>query len=123
MYCTIAAAAVFFAAPVALPLVVGDGFSGAVTITRWLAPLMIVRGFTHFSLNALMGLGHVRARLWCIIISATVAMVLYVSLVPSMSWKGAVVGSYCSDAVLAATSWAMLWRVRGVRRPVSTVVP
>ena len=63
-------------------------------MTRWLAPLMIVRGFTHFPLNALMGLGHTLARLWCIVASATVAMVLYITLVPSMSWKGAVIGSY-----------------------------
>lgn len=112
VYCTIAAAALIVAAPVVLPFIVGDGFSGAITITRWLAPLMIVRGFTHFPLNALMGLGHSRARLWCIVLSATVAMVLYLLLVPGMSWKGAVIGSYCSDAVLAVGAWVALWRVR-----------
>ncbi|MEQ1873214.1 MAG: lipopolysaccharide biosynthesis protein [Ilumatobacteraceae bacterium] len=112
VYCTLAAAALIVAAPVILPLIVGDGFSGAITITRWLAPLMIVRGFTHFPLNALMGLGHSRPRLWCIVLSATVAMVLYLLLVPSMSWKGAVIGSYCSDAVLAISGWIALWRVR-----------
>lgn len=116
VYCTIAAAVLIIAAPVALPLVVGDGFSGAVSMTRWLAPLMIVRGLTHFPMSALMGLGHARARLWCISISAVVAMVLYVTLIPGMSWKGAVIGSYCSDALLAVASWATLWRLRGARR-------
>lgn len=114
IYCTIASVVLIVVAPWALPLVVGDGFSGAVSMTRWLAPLMIVRGLTHFPMSALMGLGHARARLWCITISAVVAMVLYVSLIPSMSWKGAVIGSYCSDAVLAVASWATLWRLRGV---------
>jgi O-antigen/teichoic acid export membrane protein len=112
IYCTIAAAALIVAAPVALPLIVGDGFSGAVSMTRWLAPLMIVRGLTHFPMSALMGLGRSRARLACILLSATVALVLYIALVPSMSWKGAVIGSYCSDAVLAVASWAVLWRLR-----------
>jgi len=116
-YTTVAALGLLVAAPVALPLVVGDGFSGAITITRWLAPLMIVRGFTHFPLNALLGLGHTLARLWCIIASAVVAMVLYVTLVPSMSWRGAVIGSYAGDAVLAVAAWLMLWRLGDTQRP------
>ncbi|CAN5567463.1 hypothetical protein BH10ACT2_BH10ACT2_05180 [soil metagenome] len=117
VYCIIAAAILILAAPVVLPIVVGDGFSGAVSMTRWLAPLMVVRGLTHFPMSALMGLGRVRARLWCIVASATVAMVLYVALVPSMSWKGAVIGSYCSDAVLVVTSWGVMWRMH--KRPKS----
>ncbi len=115
-YTTIAALGLIVAAPFALPLVVGDGFHGAITMTRWLAPLMIVRGFTHFPLNALMGLGHTLARLWCIVASAVVAMVLYISLVPSMSWKGAVIGSYAGDAVLAVSAWFMLWRLGDTQR-------
>ncbi len=123
VYCTIAAAILIVAAPVALLLVVGDGFSGAVGMTRWLAPLMIVRGLTHFPMSALMGLGHARARLWCIATSATVAMMLYVMLIPDMSWKGAVIGSYCSDAVLAVVSWVTLWRLHDVPgKPLSAAV-
>lgn len=117
VYCTIAAAMLIVLAPVALPLIVGDGFNGAVTITRWLAPLMIVRGLTHFPMSALMGLGRVRARLWCIVVSATVAMALYIVLIPTMSWKGAVVGSYCSDVVLAVAAWTALWRADAARAP------
>ena len=117
VYTTVAAVGLILAAPIALPLVVGDGFSGAITMTRWLAPLMIVRGFTHFPLNALMGLGHTLARLWCIVASAVVAMVLYITLVPSMSWKGAVIGSYLGDFVLAVAAWFMLWRLGDTPRP------
>lgn len=119
-YTTVAALGLIVAAPVVLPLVVGDGFSGAITMTRWLAPLMIVRGFTHFPLNALMGLGHALARLWCIVASAVVAMVLYITLVPSMSWKGAVIGSYFGDAVLAVAGWLMLWRLGDTPRSVAS---
>lgn len=111
VYTTIAAVVLILVAPAALPFVVGDSFSGAITITRWLAPLIIVRGFTHFPLNVLMGLGHSLARLWCIVISAVVAMALYVILVPSMSWKGAVIGSYAGDAVMAIVGWIMLWKL------------
>ncbi len=110
-YTTVTALGLIVAAPVVLPLVVGDGFSGAITMTRWLAPLIIVRGLTHFPLNALIGLGHTLARLWCIVASAVVAMTLYITLVPSMSWKGAVIGSYFGDAVLAVAAWVVLWRV------------
>ena len=122
-YCTVAAAAIIAAAPIALPLVVGHGFSGAVSITRWLAPLMVVRGFSHFPLNALMGLGRARSRLLCIIVSATVAMTLYIILIPGLSWKGAVIGSYCSDAVLAVVAWSVLWRVRNKPRLVPITLP
>ena len=122
VYCVIAAGLLIVLAPVALPLIVGDGFAGAVSITRWLAPLMIVRGFTHFPLNALMGLGHARARLLCIVISASVAMALYITLIPHLSWKGAVIGSYCSDAVLAIVAWIMLWRLRNAKPESSAAV-
>lgn len=112
IYCAVAALALIIVAPIALPLVAGDKYDGAVSITRWLAPLMIVRGFTHFPLNAIMGLGHPKVRLVCIAISATVAMTIYITLIPTMSWKGAVIGSYVSDTVLAILAWVMLWRVR-----------
>lgn len=121
VYTTIAALVLIVIAPTALPFVVGDRFSGAITMTRWLAPLMIVRGFTHFPLNVLMGLGHAVARLWCIVISAVVAMVLYITLVPTMSWKGAVIGSYVGDAVMAIVGWLMLWKL-GDRPRVSRVL-
>ncbi len=123
VYCTVTAGLLILVAPFALPLVVGDGFDGAVSITRWLAPLMIVRGFTHFPLNAIMGLGHPRVRLVCIAVSATVAMGIYVVLIPSMSWKGAVIGSYVSDTVLAVLAWVMLWRVRNDWRQVGASEP
>lgn len=123
VYCTVTAGILILVAPFALPLVVGDGFDGAVSITRWLAPLMIVRGFTHFPLNAIMGLGHPRVRLVCIAVSATVAMGVYVVLIPTMSWKGAVIGSYVSDTVLAILAWVTLWRVRNDWRQVGASEP
>ncbi len=112
LYAIVATGVIFFAAPIAIPLLAGDEFEGAVSIARWLAPLVIVRGFSHFPLNAIMGLGYPRARLVCICIATFMAMTMYVILIPTLSWKGAVIGSYVSDATLGLSAWVMLYRLR-----------
>ena len=37
-------------------------------------------------------------------------MGMYVWLIPTMSWKGAVIGSYASDAFLVVVLWTLLIR-------------
>lgn|GEM_PF-5182313 len=116
VYTTVAAIGIIVLAPFVLPLLVGKGFNGAITIARWLAPLMVLRGMSNFPQSALMGFGRSVARLTSIIISGSIAIVLYVTLVPRHSWRGAVFASYCSDFVLVAVTWSMVWYYDSRRR-------
>ena len=108
-YTTAAAVIIIVLAPVLLPILVGNQFEGSITMARWLAPLLILRGAIAFPGNALVGLGRVHARLVAFCTSATIGIVVYIILIPTMSWKGAIIGSYITDAVLVTTLWAMLF--------------
>jgi O-antigen/teichoic acid export membrane protein len=110
LYTATAALAIIVLAPVAIPILVGEGFSDSVVMARWLAPLLVIRGALTFPANALVGLGHTHARLVAYMVSAGVGMALYVWLIPTMSWRGAVIGSYVSDLVLLVSLWVLLAR-------------
>lgn len=112
LYTTTAALAVIIFAPIVLPVLVGDGFSGSVAMARWLAPLLVLRGFLMFASNALAGLGRVHARFMAHVASAAIGIAVYVALIPSLSWRGAVIGSYITDAVLISTMWILLLRTK-----------
>jgi O-antigen/teichoic acid export membrane protein len=117
LYTTTAAIAIIIFAPIVLPILMGSGFDGSITMARWLAPLIITRGILIFPSNALVGLGRVNARLAAYCSSAAVGLVVYISLIPSLSWKGAVIGSYVTDAVLVTVLWVLLMRTK---RPVES---
>ncbi len=123
IYTTIAAAAIIIAAPVALPILVGDGFHASIAMARWLAPILILRGILTFPGIALLGLGRAHARLMAYISSAALGMGLYIWLIPTMSWKGAVIGSYASDAFLVVVLWTLLLRTAAARTPVTELAP
>jgi O-antigen/teichoic acid export membrane protein len=112
VYTVTAAIGIIVLAPIALPILVGDGFNGSITMARWLAPLLITRGILTFPGNALVGLGRTHARLVAYVLSATIGMAIYIWLIPTMSWKGAVIGSYVTDFVLVTTLWIMLLRTK-----------
>jgi O-antigen/teichoic acid export membrane protein len=108
MYSVAATLGIILLAPIVLPILVGRGFSGSITMARWLAPLLITRGILTFPGNALVGLGRTNSRLLAYCGSATVGLVVYILLIPSLSWKGAVIGSYVTDVFLVTTLWTML---------------
>jgi O-antigen/teichoic acid export membrane protein len=117
IYTVTAALGIIVLAPVALPILVGHSFHGSVAMARWLAPLLVTRGILTFPGNALVGLGRTHARLAAYMSSATIGMLVYIALVPSMSWKGAVIGSYITDAVLVTTLWTTLLRTKAPAAP------
>ncbi len=110
LYTVCAAIGVILLAPIALPILVGDKFDGSITMARWLAPLLITRPWIMFASNALAGLDRVHARFLAHCTSAAVGMVVYIALIPSMSWRGAIIGSYVTDLVLIAAMWIILVR-------------
>ncbi len=93
-----------------LPVVVGDDFDDSVVMVRWLAPIILLRAMTMFPLNALMGLGHTLLRSVVIVTNAVIAIVLYVILIPTHSWKGAVAGTLISETLEMISIWgALVW--------------
>jgi O-antigen/teichoic acid export membrane protein len=100
---------------VAAPLttiIVGSEFDGAVTIVRWLGPLVLLRALAIFPLNGIMGLGYARLRTVLLLAAAGLSLTLYVALVPLWQWKGAAAGTLIGEACLAASAWFFLIRLQ-----------
>jgi O-antigen/teichoic acid export membrane protein len=111
VYGIVFALGVVIAAPL-ITLIVGNEFKGSVTIVRWLAPLVLLRGLAIFPLNGLMGLGYARLRTALLLGAAGLSVAAYVALVPLWQWKGAAVGTLVGEACLAATAWIFLLRLQ-----------
>lgn len=99
--------ALYAAAPM-VTVLLGDQYDGAVTMLRVLAPVVAVRSFAEFGLNGLLGFGRVGVRTVATLCAAATALILYVLLIPGMGWRGAVVGTYVSEALLALIAWSAL---------------
>lgn len=99
---------------IAYPLVqafLGDEFSGTRTIFAALIPMVCLRGAGFFPYNALMTYRRFGLRVVAIGTSATISLVLYLVLIPSMSWHGAVIGTLVGEAALVVMSWVLLLQV------------
>jgi O-antigen/teichoic acid export membrane protein len=95
-------------------LILGDTYSAVQPMLIWLSPLLLIQG-VHYALgDALMGLGRQSARALMQLFSAVVAVLLYVALIPSLGWEGAVIGTWVSEGLLAIGCGYVFGR--GVRR-------
>ncbi len=83
-----------------------------VNIVRWLVPLIPLLAISRAPLNGLMGLGLISRRAYLLISSAALSMVLYITLIPSYSWRGAVIGTIVAEIYLAVGGWLMLIRAQ-----------
>ena len=99
----------FFTAP-ALTFLVGEKFSESVTIVRWLLPVVPMLAISRAPLNGLLGLGRTQVRAVLILSSAFLSMVMYLTLVPVMSWRGAMIGTVVSDLFITSSGWFLLTR-------------
>lgn len=102
-------------APLA-PLVLTKDFSETTRMLQWLAPLVILRGNSNFPRNALMGLGLNALRTKLVVANAVLSIALNLALIPRYSWRGALVGAFVSEALLAITAWVALYRHERARR-------
>jgi len=107
VYGVVSAIGLWVVAPL-LPLIVGEDFEDSVQMVRWLAPVVIVRSLSIFSLNGLMGLGHHVLRTSLIVGNAVVAMVIYLLLIPRYGWQGAAVGTLLGEAIESTSTWVAL---------------
>ncbi len=100
---------VIIAAPV-VPVLLGDEFEGAVPIIRWLCPLVPLRGLGTFPMNGLLGLGRNRLRTQILVGSAATSLLLYLTMIPAWTWKGAVAAALISEVLLFSAAWTALIR-------------
>ncbi len=103
------AAVIYVAAPF-LTFLVGEKFSESVTIVRWLVPVIPLLAISRAPLNGLLGLGKTTVRAATIISSAILSMVLYITLIESLSWRGAVVGTIVAELYITVLGWYLLVR-------------
>jgi len=89
-------------------IVLGDEFRGSVTMLRVLALVVAVRPIADFGLNGLLGLGKVRLRTGLTVGAALLSLILYVALIPRYTWRGAAIGTFVSEIVLAIAAWVGL---------------
>lgn len=99
------AAATFVVVPY-LARLLGDDFAETAFVVQALAFLPLVQVLEYLAGNSLTGAGHVRLRTALQVATAVLNVVLNLILVPVLSWKGAVVATYCAEVVLAASLWA-----------------
>ena len=93
-----------------LKFLVGEKFAESVKIVRWLVPVIPLLALSRAPLNGLLGLGKTTMRAGIIISSAMLSMVLYISLIPSLSWRGAVIGTMISEVFITVVAWLLLFK-------------
>lgn len=105
--------ALFFLAPT-LTFLVGEKFAESVTIVRWLLIAVPLLAISRAPLNGLLGLGKTQLRAALILSSAFLSLVMYLTLVPIMSWRGAVIGTVVSDLFITLSGWFLLTRAQRI---------
>ncbi len=105
------AALIFVCAPIlAQDWLLGDKFAPAIPILRWLLIFLPLTALSRAPLNGLLGLNAMGIRAFIVVSAAAVSMVLYLVLIPSMSWRGAVWGTVIGELYLAGIGWWALMR-------------
>lgn len=106
-----------------VPVVLGEDYRESVTIIRLLVPLVPLRGITTFPMNGLLGLGRNKLRTQLLVGGAALSLVLYFSLIPAFSWKGALAGTLISETLLFLAAWIALFRCQAAARAAGPAQP
>ena len=91
-----------------VPDILTSDFAGTSQILQLLAPFVILRSIGAFPMNGLLGLGRNDVRTRLLVGNALLSIVLYIALIPTYSWRGALVSTLISESSLFASSWAGL---------------
>jgi O-antigen/teichoic acid export membrane protein len=108
IYGVIVGVVLFFVAPI-IPALLGDDFAQTETMIRWLAPVIVLRGVGTFPMNGLLGLGRNGLRTAIITSTSALSVILYLTLIPRHSWRGAIAGTLISETVLFLGGWVALY--------------
>ncbi len=101
----------FLVAPL-IPVFTGEQYAASVVILRWFAGLPILLAAQSLLSDALAGCGNQRAAATIQVISAGLACVACILLIPRFDWRGAVIASYGSQSLLTGMLAVALWRLR-----------
>lgn len=112
-YAVVFGAAVLAAAPL-IPKLLSSSFSDASHMMPWLVPLVVLRGPGTFAMNGLLGLGRNRLRTTILVANAALSVILYVTLIPAHSWRGAAAGTVISEFVMFCAGWVALTRCQRI---------
>ncbi len=105
-YATIGSLVMVLASPIFKPLF-GDSFADAVSMMRWAAFIPIVRTLQYFPANALTGAGRQTLRLKLLGLMLVLNGTLCVTLIPSFSWRGALVATFVGEMYYAIALWVV----------------
>jgi O-antigen/teichoic acid export membrane protein/O-antigen ligase len=108
-YGIVAGVAAWLGAPL-VPLILGSSYNGTPQMIRWLSALILLRTLTIYPFNGLMGLGRRGWRLFVLAVSAAANIGLNAALIPSLSWKGAVLATGAGEVTSMVLSWYGLVR-------------
>jgi O-antigen/teichoic acid export membrane protein len=97
-------------APWILGRLLPPDFAEVSVILQLLAPVVILRGIGGYPMNGLMGLGRNQLRTKLLVVNALVSLALYIALIPTYSWRGAVVATLVSESLFFAAAWVALVR-------------
>lgn len=92
----------------------GAEFRESETMIRWLTLWLPFQALSGVPFNALMGLGRFNTRLVLVMSSAALSMVMYLILIPTMGWEGAIVGTVVSEIYLVVVGWLALLRAQRI---------
>ena len=100
----------------------GDSYSEATEVLRWIAFVPLLGAWQLFAGNALSGIGHHRIRLYQTMSSAGLNIVLNIILIPSMSWRGSAIATIATELYLVVLHWRTLWRLARGEQPADAIV-
>lgn len=105
--------ALYFGVELLEPLL-GEEFEESKRMARWLLIFMPIKALSGVPIGGLLGLGRTTTRAWVMGISAAVSVTLYIALIPSLSWVGAVIGTVIGELVLLVlgTERLLTWQRR-----------
>lgn len=106
-------AVIWLIAPL-LTIALGEEFAPSVSIIRWLLVFLPLTALSRAPLNGLLGLDATGVRAFIVLSSAALAMALYIALIPSRSWEGAVIGTIVSECYLGLAGWYALVRTERI---------
>jgi O-antigen/teichoic acid export membrane protein len=104
--------------------VAGPTFDEVATIAAWLCLLPLLHGLSGLPPMGLLGLSRNRERMIMGFATAAMSLVAYLLLVPSMGWRGGVIGTYISEVIsIVAGFWCLRHYQRIVDRAADDVDP
>ena len=99
----------YFAAPILIPPILGDGYEESITVVRWMIAMPFVNLCGLLAGEVLTGASYQGLRNRMILGAAAVNIAFNAVLIPLYSWNGAVIATYCSEATLLGS---FLWWIK-----------